>query len=372
MIRRRRPPHRPDARPAAPCRTLAAPLLGLAIAAGAASALPPAHAAEFALRAVTLAPEGDEDRAALRAFEDAVETASDGAIEVEVFAGTAPCETGPACLEALAEGSIDVYVGTVAGAAVAHPELGVLALPHALVDDRTADAVLAGNLARELRRRILAASGDRIRLGAIGATGDWRHLATVDGPVAAPGDLAGATLATDAAGEPAALVRALGATPETVPWPALPEHLATGDVEGLWTTLDEALRRRLPEAGLRHATLDGERYPAALWFVNEASFGAMPESLRGAVLAGLRAGRLEGLAASARAAAAARSRFVEAGGTVRSLSTAERLAFRAASAPVREAFAEAVEDGDRWLELLDEEVERALAAAAAADEVDLR
>ena len=98
----------------------------------------------------------------------------------------------------------------------------------------------------------------------------------------------------------------------------------------------------------------------------------MPEALRGAVLAGLRAGRLEGLAASARTAAEARSGFVEAGGTVQSPSTAGRLAFRAASAPVREAFAEAVEGGGRWLELLDEEVERALEAAAAADEVDLR
>ena len=73
------------------------------------------------LRATANSNENDEDYDGLIVFKNFVESASNGAIAVEIFMGTQICATGAECLEGVSEGSIDIYVSTSGGAAGHQP-----------------------------------------------------------------------------------------------------------------------------------------------------------------------------------------------------------------------------------------------------------
>lgn len=76
-----------------------------------------ATAQEYTIRATANSNENDEDYDGLIVFKNYVESASNGAIEVELFIGTQLCSNGAECLQGVADGSIDVYISTSGGAA---------------------------------------------------------------------------------------------------------------------------------------------------------------------------------------------------------------------------------------------------------------
>ena len=88
------------------------------------------QAADYTIRATANSNENDEDYDGLVVFKNYVESASNGAIAVELFIGTQLCSKGAECLQGVADGSIDVYISTSGGAAGIFPYVQILDVPY--------------------------------------------------------------------------------------------------------------------------------------------------------------------------------------------------------------------------------------------------
>jgi TRAP-type C4-dicarboxylate transport system substrate-binding protein len=185
-------------------------LLAAAIGVSAATG---AHAQDYTIRATANSNENDEDYDGLVVFENYVESASNGAIEVEIFMGTQLCSNGAECLQGVAEGAIDIYMSTSGGAAGIFPYVQVLDLPYLMRDDRVAEAVMQGDFVRTMRQMALEDSGDTIRLMTIGNTGGWRNFANTQHRIETPEDMEGLKIRTVVADLPQELVRVGQALP---------------------------------------------------------------------------------------------------------------------------------------------------------------
>ena len=246
-------------------------------------------AADYTIRATANSNENDEDYDGLIVFKNYVESASNGAIEVELFIGTQLCSKGAECLQGVADGSIDVYISTSGGASGIFPYVQVLDLPYLMANDRIAEAVLSGDFTRKVRDMALEDSGGAIRLMTIGNTGGWRNFANTKRRVQTPADMEGLKIRTVVADLPQELVRALGASPTPIPWPELFTSFQTGVVEGSKNGITDIMGMKFPDAGLQYVTLDGHAYMGALWWMNNENFMAMPEDMRRVVVDGFAA-----------------------------------------------------------------------------------
>ncbi len=322
-----------------------------------------ATAADYTIRATANSNENDEDYDGLVVFKSFVESASNGAIEVELFIGTQLCANGAECLQGVADGSIDVYISTSGGAAGIFPYVQVLDLPYLMANDRVAEAVLSGDFTRKMREMALADSDGTIRLMTIGNTGGWRNFANTKRVVRTPDDLAGLKIRTVVADLPQELVRALGASPTPIPWPELFTSFQTGVVEGSKNGITDIMGMKFPDAGLQYVTLDGHAYMGALWWMNNAKFMDMPEDLRRVVVDGFAALQQATFASPKRKSIQAYSDFVAGGGSLYVPSPAEKAMFREAAAPVYDWFKSNIQGGG--------EIFDALVAAVAEAEADL-
>lgn len=329
-----------------------------------------AQAADYTIRATANSNENDEDYDGLVVFKNYVESASNGAIEVELFIGTQLCSKGAECLQGVADGSIDVYISTSGGAAGIFPYVQVLDLPYLMADDRVAEHVLSGDFTRKVRKMALESSGDKIRLMTIGNTGGWRNFANTKRRVQNPGDMEGLKIRTVVADLPQELVKALGASPTPIPWPELFTSFQTGVVEGSKNGITDIMGMKFPDAGLQYLTLDGHSYMGALWWMNNDNFMAMPEDLRRVVIDGFSALQQATFASPKRKSIEAYEAFVEGGGDIYVPTPEEKAAFAAAAAPVNDWFRENVDGGGEMLDALlaaTAEVEAELAEAYASD-----
>jgi TRAP-type C4-dicarboxylate transport system substrate-binding protein len=323
----------------------------------------PAVAADYNLRAVVGSNVNDEDYDGIVVFKDYVEAASNGALSVEIFAGTQLCANGAECLQGIADGSLDVYISTSGGAAGIFPYVQIFDLPYLLRDDRVAEEVLRGEFVNLLRQKALADSGGTIRLMTIGNTGGWRNFANTQRVVREPGDLAGMKIRTVVADLPQELVKALGASPTPIPWPELFTSLQTGVVEGSKNGITDIMGMKFPDAGLQYVTLDGHAYMGALWWMNNDSYMAMPEDLRRVVADGFYALQQATFASPKRKSIQAYQDFVAGGGTLYVPTPEQKTAFKEAAAPVYDWFKANIDGG--------EEVFNAMVAAAAAAEAEI-
>ena len=332
----------------------AAALMGVALA---------ANAQDYTIRATANSNENDEDYDGLIVFKNFVESASNGAIEVELFIGTQLCSNGAECLQGVADGSIDVYISTSGGAAGIFPYVQVLDLPYLMSGDRVAEAVLAGDFTRKMRDMALADSDGAIRLMTIGNTGGWRNFANTKRVVQNPGDLAGLKIRTVVADLPQELVRALGASPTPIPWPELFTSFQTGVVEGSKNGITDIMGMKFPDAGLQYVTLDGHAYMGALWWMNNEKFLSMPEDLRRVVVNGFSDLQQATFASPKRKSIQAYADFVAGGGSLYVPTPAEKAEFREAAAPVYDWFRANVQGGG--------EIFDAMVSAVAEAEADI-
>ena len=97
-----------------------------------------ASAADYNLRMTMNSNDQDEDYDGSIVFKNYVESASNGAVSVELFVGTQLCSKGAECLQGVSDGSIDIYISTSGGAAGVFPYVQVLDLPYLMSDDRIA------------------------------------------------------------------------------------------------------------------------------------------------------------------------------------------------------------------------------------------
>ncbi len=330
-----------------------------------------ASAADYTIRATANSNENDEDYDGLVVFKSFVESASNGAIEVELFIGTQLCANGAECLQGVADGTIDVYISTSGGAAGIFPYVQVLDLPYLMTDDRIAEAVLTGDFTRKMREMALEDSGGAIRLMTIGNTGGWRNFANTKRRVQMPSDLEGLKIRTVVADLPQELVRALGASPTPIPWPELFTSFQTGVVEGSKNGITDIMGMKFPDAGLQYLTLDGHAYMGALWWMNNEKFLGMPEELRRVVVDGFVALQQATFASPKRKSIQAYADFVAGGGDLYVPTPEEKAAFRDAAAPVYDWFKGNIDRGDVIFDALAAAVAEAEADIAAGMEADL-
>jgi len=327
-----------------------------------------AGAADHTLRAVA---GSGQDHDGLVAFKNFVESRSNGAIAVELLVGTGPCTDGTECVRALEAGSIDIHVSTPAGTADRFPQVQLLDLPYLLADDRIAERVLSGNLVRQLRTSILTGSDGRVRLMTIGNSGGWKHFANAERTVRRPADMGGLKIRTVVADLPPERVQATGAGPTPIPWPEPFTPFRAGVAEGPGNGITDLIGTTLPQAGLTYVTLDGHAYLSALWFMNNERFLAMPEDLRRVVVDGFDALQQATFASHKRTSIQAHADFIASGGELYVPTPEDKEAFARAVEPVYTWFTESVEDGGKWLDLLQDEASKEREANAAAYEIDI-
>ncbi len=332
-----------------------------------------AMAQDYTLRATANSNENDEDYDGLVVFKNYVESASNGAIAVELFIGTQLCSTGAECLEGVSEGSIDIYVSTSGGAAGIFPFVQVLDLPYLMADDRVAEAVLANGspFVRQMQDMVMEASGETVRLMTIGNTGGWRNFANTQRRVTSPGDMDGLKIRTVVADLPQELVRALGASPTPIPWPELFTSFQTGVVDGSKNGITDIMGMKFPDAGLQYVTLDGHAYMGALWYMNNENFMGMPEDLRRVVADGFYQLQQATFASPKRKSIQAYEDFVAGGGDLYVPTPDEKAAFAEAAAPVMDWFQANVDGGPEILEAMQAAVAEAEAQIAQTYEADL-
>ena len=322
-----------------------------------------AQAADYTIRATANSNENDEDYDGLVVFKNYVESASNGAISVELFIGTQLCSKGAECLQGVADGSIDVYISTSGGAAGIFPYVQILDVPYLMSDDRIAEHVLSGNFTRKLRDMALKDSGNKIRLMTVGNTGGWRNFAKTKRRVQNPNDMGGLKIRTVVADLPQELVKALGASPTPIPWPELFTSFQTGVVEGSKNGITDIMGMKFPDAGLKYVTLDGHAYMGALWWMNNDKFMSMPDGLKTVIVDGFYQLQQATFASPKRKSIQAYADFVAGGGDLYVPTPAEKAAFKKASTPVYDWFKSNVEGG--------EEVFNAFTAAVSAAEADV-
>ncbi len=313
-----------------------------------------ALAADFTIRATANSNENDEDYDGLIVFKNYVESASNGAIAVEMFIGTQLCSNGTECLQGVADGTIDVVIQTSGGTAGLFPFVQVLDLPYLMADDRVAESVLANGseFVTTMQDMVRDTSGGAIRLMTIGNTGGWRNFANTQRRVQNPSDMNGLKIRTVVADLPQELVKALGASPTPIPWPELFSSLQTGVVEGSKNGITDIMNMKFPDAGLKYVTLDGHAYMGALWFMNNDKFMSMPEGLRTVVADGFYQLQQATFASPKRKSIQAYADFVAGGGDLYVPTPEDKAAFKEAAAPVYEWFKANVDGGERAINAL--------------------
>jgi len=346
-------------------------LAALALAGAVALPMETIQAADYTIRATANSNENDEDYDGLVVFKNYVESASNGAIEVELFIGTQLCSNGAECLQGVADGSIDVYISTSGGAAGIFPYVQVLDLPYLMADDRVAEHVLAGDFTRKVRDMALEDSGNAIRLMTIGNTGGWRNFANTKRRVQQPKDLSGLKIRTVVADLPQELVRALGASPTPIPWPELFTSFQTGVVEGSKNGITDIMGMKFPDAGLKYVTLDGHAYMGALWWMNNAKYMGMPADMKRVVVDGFYALQQATFASPKRKSIQAYSDFVAGGGDLYVPTPAEKAQFKDAASPVYDWFKSNVKRGDEVVSALTTAVAEAEAQIEAGRKADM-
>jgi TRAP-type C4-dicarboxylate transport system substrate-binding protein len=337
-----------------------------------AGAIGTASAADITLRATANSNENDEDYDGLVVFKNYVESASNGAIEVELFIGTQLCSNGAECLQGVADGSIDIYISTSGGASGLFPYVQVLDLPYLMADDRVAEHVLSGDFTRTVRDMALEDSGDAIRLMTIGNTGGWRNFANTKRRVAEPGDMEGLKIRTVVADLPQELVKALGAAPTPIPWPELFTSFQTGVVEGSKNGITDIMGMKFPDAGLKYVTLDGHAYMGALWWMSNDSFMKLPEDQRRIVVDGFYALQQATFASPKRKSIQAYEDFVAGGGDLYVPTPEQKSAFKEAAAPVYDWFKKNVNRGEQVFDALTSAVAAAEGEINAARDTDIK
>lgn len=284
------------------------------------------------LKIATLGPEEDEDFAGSQVFKNHVESASNGALSVEIYPNGRFCSNADECSEALLDGRLDIFMTTNGGLAGWYPPAQFLDLPYLFPNDRVAECVFDGPLKAQLRDAVLTDVG-AVRLMAMSNTGGWRNIATTDKQVKTPADVAGLKLRTIAADVQVQLVEALGGSPTPIAWPEVYTSLGTGVVEGTKNGITDIVGMGF-EDHLKYIILDGHAYMGALWWINEGTFQALDDAQKRIVYDGFQELKWTARQLPKLKSVEAFEAFRAAGGEVYSPTPEEKAAFQDAAQPV--------------------------------------
>ena len=225
------------------------------------------------------------------------------------------------------------------------PQLAVLDLPFRFDAAAPAHAALDGPLGDALTRHTEAATNFRV-------LGYWdnglRHISNRLRPVRTPADVAGMRIRLQSNVWHERLFRALGAEPVAVDLKVGIPMIAAGEVDAQENPMANTITYGVHEHH-RHVSLTAHLFGARGLYLNALTFDAWPADVQDAVRAAAREAVRSQRAQAGAAEDAARATLEATGATILDLSDAERDAFRAATAPVVDAFRR--EQGEDLLDL---------------------
>jgi TRAP-type C4-dicarboxylate transport system substrate-binding protein len=308
-----------------------------------------AEQAEFTIRVAFLASQDDEDYIGAAAFRDSLARQLGKRVDVQIYPSGQFCGNERECMEALQSGILEVHQTTIGGLAGLYGPAQVLDLPYLFADDTVAECVMDGQVPRAMGAAILG-EGLGLRLMAVGNTGGWRSFAMVDRRITGVSDLQGLRIRTLPSALEQEMVRELGASPMALPFSEIYTALGAGMLAGTKNSIQDVMGMKFDDH-IRHVFIDRHSYMAAIWWYSAKAWERLPADVQAAVAVAFR----ELATATRRAAkereAPALARFIAEGGTVDYATPAQRLQFRAATAPLREWYRTKY-PGD-WLQRVD-------------------
>lgn len=278
-----------------------------------------------------------------RRWADLVGDKTRGRIRIKVFPG-ASLVSGDQTKEftALRQGVIDMAVGSTINWSPQVKELNLFALPFLMPDHAAIDALVHGRVGR----KIFGLLGERGVVPLAWGENGFREVSNAKRPIRTPGDLKG--LKMRVVGSPLflAIFSALGANPTQMSWTDAQPAMATGAVDGQENPLAVFNAAKLHTVGQRHLTLWGYVADPLLFVVNEAVWNSWTAQDQALVReAAEQAAREQTARARAGISAGddALLREIAANGvSLTRLSDDEREAFRKATAPVYDEWADRV------------------------------
>ena len=304
---------------------------------------------ELTLKVSFLGSPEDEDYDGALVFKNYVESRTNGRIKVNVFPSGQFCSNERECIEGLQSGILEVFMTTIGGLGNVFGPAQVLDLPYTFESDRIAECVFDGPIVDQLRDAVLE-EGLGIRLMTVSNTGGWRNFATTSKQIRTPEDIQGVKIRTTSASVQQELMRQLDGNPTPVAWSELYTALATGVVEGTKNGIQDIVGMKFHEH-IKFLSLDEHAYMGALWWFSDRVWGELDTGDRRIVYDGFQHLKTVTRALPMRRQIEAYAEFEEAGGTVYSLSTEEKAAFRDAAGGMRAWFSETY--GSEWLDRLD-------------------
>ncbi|MBX3582701.1 MAG: TRAP transporter substrate-binding protein [Rhizobiaceae bacterium] len=244
-----------------------------------------APAADFTIRASHAESTESPLHKGWQVFEAYVESASGGAIDVEIApAGQLGSMTD--ALEQVKIGAIQMAHGDEQVMSTFYKPMMILATPYLFNNDQEGMDFVYGPYFTEVREKMAAESGLRL-LSA--ASYGFRNFTNNVRPIKTASDMAGIRMRVPPSPMSLEMVKAMGGSPTPVPWEELYGAMQSGVVDGQENPIGVALDYSFYQVQ-KNMTLDNHQLGLNTMMINEAFFQSLPQELREIVVTGARMG----------------------------------------------------------------------------------
>lgn len=245
----------------------------------------PAGAAEYTMAIAHILPEdrvNNEVHPSLLHFESLVETATNGAIDVQIFGGGqlgTEVETGQ---QAQAGQLLQSTVISSGAMSSFYPSYQIVTAPFLFPNYRVARAYFDGPWHAEFMKGTVEAAGLRF-LGTFDDGGGFVAFTNNVRPIRTMEDIQGLRIRVEENPAHVATMQALGASATPLPWGEVLTALGTGLADGQFNAPGVSKSFKLWEVN-DYTTLSGHVYNSQSWLVSEAWFQSLPEEYRQAIV----------------------------------------------------------------------------------------
>ena len=239
-----------------------------------------AHAAEHDLKLAWLTADSPSDPYAItaHAFKTAIEAATDGRVEVQLFPNR-QLGDDKEILEGLQFGTIDLGIITNAVVANLEPTYQLVDLPFLFGSAEQAHAVLDGPVGQQLAANLR--DDGVLSLGA--AEGGFRNMINNTRPVRSPQDVEGVKYRTMQNPVFIEMFSSLGGSPVPMAWGEVFTAMQQGTVDGLEIPTSVVNSNNYADV-TKYLSFTRHTYSAIHLLMSERSFDRLPEDLQQAIL----------------------------------------------------------------------------------------
>ncbi|MCH9687844.1 MAG: TRAP transporter substrate-binding protein [Deltaproteobacteria bacterium] len=286
---------------------------------------------EFVLKVATVAPAGTPWAKQLQKLKRTIKKESEGRIKVKTYLGGALGDE-IATAEATKRGTIQIFGGTAGALAQSIPELAMLELPYLFPNEKAADNIL-DNVIREDLEQLLMKQGYKLLFF---SENGFRSIGS-SFPINSPADLANRKMRSQESDVHLNTWRSFGASPVPIAVTEVLSGLQTGVVDGFDNTPLFAFAASWYQA-ITHFTLTEHIYQPGIIVASRKFWDSLPPDLQTIVQGDpaklAKAGR--------RGVRSIKSllvqNFVDAGISLKKLSSSEKAAFSAKAEEVHAKF----------------------------------